>query len=198
MNDSDLHLVTRTIIPLVKGMCHKPEELRVRQVNSSDPDFDITILLDPLVCDVGVINGKASRTLNGLRGIVGTAFKRHGIRATVRIEETYRGEIGRAPAFAPNPAFERDSGFTKLFAQILNIMFEVVPPLCRTDGLVDRNDGSEYTRIIVNAHPSHVSAIADAFYPFGIRQGRKLKIVTPKPQTTYDSETTQRTRPLPR
>ena len=198
MNDSDLHLVTRTIIPLVKGMCHRPGELRVRQVNAINPVDGIVILLDPAVCDVGVINGKASRTLNGLRGILTAGFGRYGIKANIRIEETYRGEISPVPAFKQNPNFERDSGFTTLFAQILNLVFRPVPHIHRTDGLIDRRDGSEFTRVIIDAHPSTVNAIADAFYPFGIRQGRKIKIVTPKTQTTDESETTQRTRPLPR
>jgi predicted RNA-binding protein YlqC (UPF0109 family) len=198
MNDSDLHLVTRTIIPLVKGMCHRPEELRVREGKSTEPGFDHMVFLDPAMCDVGVVNGGGSRTLNGLKGIVSAAFRRYKIKATMRIEETYRGDLQPRSAFKENPNFERDSGFSKIFAHVLNIVFDEVPEIIRTDDLIDRKDGSLYTRIIVDAHPAMVNALADAFFPFGIRQGRRLKIVTPKTQTTYDSQTTQRTRPVPR
>jgi hypothetical protein len=199
MHDSDLHRVTKTILPLIQGMCHNPGELRIREVNSVDKCFDLVVLIDPIVSDIGVVNGGASRTLNGLRGVIAAGFKRYGIRATARIEETYRGDIIAIPPFTANPNFERDSGFTKLFAQIINLVFETpLPRINRTDGLIDRRDGSEYTRIVIDGHPSHVNSIADAFYPFGIRQGRKIKIVTPKTQTTDESYATSRTRPVSR
>lgn len=196
MNDSDLHLVTRTILPLLRGMCHKPDELKVTEANCNDGEHSLIVLIDPATCDVGVLNGKAGRTLNGIRGVIAAGFKRFGVNATARIEESYRGELRCGPPIN-TPDFDK-SGFDGIFAQVINIVFPVVPNILRTDDLIDRKDGKTYTRIVIAGHPSLVNSVADAFYPFGIRQGRKLKIVTHNTPTTHESNSTARTREIPR
>ena len=192
MNDSSLHLVTRTILPVLLGMCSEPDKLVVTETEDPKREYQKIIVIKPSRTDAGVLYGGASRQILAIQHVFATAFARCGIKAKAKIEQSYEGEKNPLPRYRFNPEFERTSNFTHVFAKVLNAVFDK-PPLIERKEVMDRDSGDPCLVVIVHGDAAEVSALADMFYPFGIRQGMKLKIRPPK---LYDQTT--RNNPLQR
>lgn len=175
MNDSSLHLVTQTLLPVLKGMCYEPELLSVSEVPDPQGNFEKLVIIVPSATDAGILNGAGKRQSTAIRNVFDAAFRRSGIKAEARIHDG-GGTKRRLGNFSPNPNFERDTGFNRLLASVLNITFEQPPRIIRNSEELDHATGFPCQVIVIEGEPVIISAIADMFYPFGIRQGKKLKI----------------------
>lgn len=175
MNDASLHPITEAILPLVKGMCLKPDELSHREIKSSRSPDRLTLIISPHMADFRILCGKGGRQINALRWIVTRAGRRLKLTVDIRLEESYRGEPVTGDPFRFNPDFEKDSKFQEVFGNILKIVFDTVPEF----NVVTHGDK---TKIFMEVDPnvpddiSTVTALADIFYPFGFRHGRRLEI----------------------
>lgn len=180
MNNSDLHLVTQTLLPVLRGMCYHPEALVVKETADPKGRYDKMIVLEPHVVDGGILNGSDSRQLNAIRRVFWLAFNRFGLNVKTELRDNPEGKRVMGPGFKENPEFEKTTGFTYLFASVLNITLDAGYVLRRDDDTPDSKGRPCTTIRISGADPSDVAAIADMFWPFGYRNGRIISIRTQK------------------
>lgn len=175
MNDSNLHPITVAILSLVKGMCLKPDELKHREIKPSNSPERMTLIISPHMADFRIVCGKGGRQINALRWIVTRVGRRVGLTVDIRLEESYRGEPETGDPFKLNPNFEKESDFSNVFGSILALVFDKAPDFT----VVTQGDKTKIFMEVDSNNPDDVStvtALADIFYPFGFRHGRRIDI----------------------
>lgn len=196
MNNSDLHSVTQTLLPVLRGMCYQPEALIVRETTDPDGHYDKIIVIEPHVMDGGILNGAASRQWNAIRRVFWLGFNRYGMNVKAVLRENPEGVREKGPNFRANPNFEKDTNFTHLLAQVMSLTLNG-KYVCRREPIVNDAKGRPCLIIRVSgAEPADVAAIADVFWPFGYRNGLIISIRTQKLNDHHHSPL-QRTSSLP-
>lgn len=156
------------ISALIRGICYHESDLRIRE-NVTDELVDMTFL--PHMADLPLLIGKEGRQCKAIRFLCEAIGKTQGVTVKIEFEESYVGQNDPWRPFVPNPEFKR-STFSEVFDPICYLLFRQIPEyhiLSNLDRLTVRLEALPEDTDVVRA-------LSDAFYPFGFRNGRKIRI----------------------
>ncbi len=163
------HPITASLLQLIRGTCYHPDDLEVEESQNGKL---LRIDFAAHSADSPILIGRLGRQSKALRFIAKEMGKRVGIDVDVQMRDSYRGIREGIREFKPNALFSNDE-FLDVLRPMLELLFGQVPPMEFRD-----INGKDCLIIDLPKQQSTITqAIADAFYPFSIRNGRKLRIL---------------------
>lgn len=172
MNNSFQHPITHIVLPLIEGICKYKEDLQVKERVA---DNDVSIVLFPHMADYPKLCGKEGRQIKALRFLVKHMGKKIGVNAEIDIKESWHGEREGKSDFEFNPEFDKHEAIKLLDTFRLAIW----PDNFGTRDVISNTEGDKlhvYLVSISDEDTSLIIALADVFYPYGYRNGRKIVI----------------------
>jgi hypothetical protein len=166
------HPVSKAICPVIAGACRHRDVLKFDEVHN---DSGARLSITPHRADFPVLLGKKKRQFLAFNMLFESASLRRGECGKLRLNE---GTVGQPEfeRFNFNPGFDVH-GTRELLETLLAMLFDKPPTM-----KIDR--GSDPEKLFVNLwfgnddpyNTMIAQALNDAFYPYGYRQGIRLRI----------------------
>lgn len=172
MNNSLQHRISKLVIPLVEGICKYCDDLEIKERIEGD---NVSILVSPHMADYPKLCGQDGRQIKALRFIVKQVGIHLNVIADIDLKESWRGQREEKRPFAFNPDFQE----AKAVALLNDFRNELWPLSAHEQVMTLREDGDRLHIYLTPANASDASiiiALADIFYPYGYRNGRKIVI----------------------
>jgi predicted RNA-binding protein YlqC (UPF0109 family) len=178
MNSPTRHPITEALVTLVKGMCSHPEELDIEEKQTSG-----RLIIDFAAhsADAPVLIGRLGRQATALKFLASEMGNRAGMKVDLQIRDNYRGVREPLRDFTHNPNFKNED-FTAVLNPVLEMALGSVPQM----EFREEAKGTSLILDIPREKSTIAQAIANAFYPFAIRKGRKIRILNKNYQPACD------------
>lgn len=155
------------IFALIQSICYHPNDLKASEKVSNGR---VEIEFHPHMGDIPILIGREGRQYKAIRYLAESIGRLHHQDVSIEIEESYVGKQERRE-FVEDPKFSVEP--------LLDVLLHVARAAL---GFVPKYEviaNPEKVTVALDlpvAHNGIVVALADAFYPYGYRHGRKVRI----------------------